>query len=252
MLINGGYALVSDEDYEYLSQWKWAKDPTGYARRTNLLPKTLSRNMHRLLINPPAGLVVDHINGNRLDNRRENLRLCTQSQNLGNSGINSTNKSGIKGVCYCSQTGKWKAYLSLDGKQHWLGRFGNIEDAARARAIAASEKYGEFDYGAKIEAKPVEITNRLSSSEITFQMQSRRYPRIANKYLGVVWNQRRRNWNVYVRKGGKSIYITSSSDAEECAYIYDQIALQLNGPYARINTPMENWGQPALESQGVP
>lgn len=91
-------------------------------------------------MNPPEGLVVDHINGNKLDNRRSNLRICTQSQNL--NGRN-TNK-GYIGVSWDKFRGKWKANIGKDYQKIFLGRFDTAEEAARVYDEKAVELFGEF------------------------------------------------------------------------------------------------------------
>ena len=92
----------------------------------------------------PLEMQVDHINGNRLDNRIKNLRLATHSQNQCNSGLNKLNKSGFKGVCWFQPTKQWKAYIRVQGKQHHLGYFTDKQDAIKARRIAEIKHHGEF------------------------------------------------------------------------------------------------------------
>ena len=92
---------------------------------------------------PPADMHVDHINGDWTDNRPENLRLATPSQNQYNR-LAHNNKSGVHGVCWCKQTQKWRAQIHINGKQTSIGRYADIKDAERAR-IAAEKRYvGEF------------------------------------------------------------------------------------------------------------
>jgi len=97
--------MVDDEDYEYINRWKWyifKGTNTFYATRT--LPrvngKHLNINMHRVILQTPDGMYVDHINGNGLDNRGVNLRNCTRSQNQHNRGKSRNNTSGYKGVSW--------------------------------------------------------------------------------------------------------------------------------------------------------
>ena len=87
---------------------------------------------------------IDHINGDRLDNRWINLREATRSQNLGNSRIPSTNKSGFKGVSFDHVRGKWKAQITLDGVHYFLGRYDEIEDAIQAYRSALGGHFGKF------------------------------------------------------------------------------------------------------------
>src|SRR5690348_10789113 len=99
-LTQGKSALVDDEDYEYLNQWKWhayRSKHTWYASRKGSDHKT-HIDMHRMIMCAAAGVLVDHINRDGLDNRRKNLRLCTVGQNNHNRGINKNSKTGYKGV----------------------------------------------------------------------------------------------------------------------------------------------------------
>lgn len=155
-LTRGQYALVDDADFEYLSQWKWYATFDGtaggfYAMRADLSgpppppPKSRTRVlMHRAILDVPLGKFVDHINGNTLDNRRENLRLATNQQNQINSKMRKNNTSGFKGVSWCKKTGKWRARIRHEGVQKLLGFFDNKEDAAKEHDKMARQFYGEF------------------------------------------------------------------------------------------------------------
>lgn len=96
---------------------------------------------HRLIMDAPMGLDVDHINRNTLDNRKSNLRIATRTQNLHNTDAPKHNKSGHKGVCWYPPYNKWRAYISLNRKMQTLGYFATIEDACRARKSAEVSNY---------------------------------------------------------------------------------------------------------------
>ena len=110
-LTQGKVTIVDDEDYNYINLHKWcvSKDKnTYYARRTNKLGKTIP--MHRIIMNPPGDKQIDHINHinhNGLDNRKENLRICTNAQNIMNSKARFDNTSGVKGVYWYKIHRKW-------------------------------------------------------------------------------------------------------------------------------------------------
>lgn len=142
-LTQGKVALVDDADYEMINQWKWYYSH-GYAVRNLWLNggKRQRIHMHRLLADAPADKLVDHINRNPLDNRRGNLRLCTNGQNLMNGKVPSTNKSGYRGVNM--NQGKWVARIKINGKAIHLGVFTDKRDAARAYQAKARELFGEF------------------------------------------------------------------------------------------------------------
>ncbi|HUR07040.1 MAG TPA: HNH endonuclease, partial [Nonomuraea sp.] len=101
-------------------------------------------SLHRLLCNAQPGQQVDHRNGDGLDNRRSNLRLCTRSQNIGNARTPRTNTSGYKGVYFERARGLWCAEIWFNMRKRRLGRFADPKDAARAYNAAALEQWGEF------------------------------------------------------------------------------------------------------------
>lgn len=100
--------------------------------------------MHRLIAGARPGEHVDHANCDGLDNRRENLRVCSHSQNLCNRGPQSNTSSGYKGVGFHKASGKWRARVGLGGSQEYLGVFDSPEEAARAYDRRATELHGEF------------------------------------------------------------------------------------------------------------
>ena len=142
-LTKGKYALVDDEDFDWLTgNWKWHLSH-GYAQ-TNFRPlddERFTMKLHRLLISVPKGYEIDHINGNGLDNQRSNLRLCTHQENMRNRPKNK-NKSGYKGV-YRNHA-KWHAAIKHNGKKIYLGNFSKPEDAAKVYDLKAKELFGEF------------------------------------------------------------------------------------------------------------
>lgn len=147
VLTRDRYALVDDQDFELVNKWKWNCSSRGYAVRMDWSKgkhSPTSIYMHRLLIKAPVDLVVDHINGNKLDNRTNNLRVCSQRQNCANSSIPKNNKSGYKGVSWYKAYKKWAASIMVDRKSLFLGYFDDVIDAANAYNRAAIENFGEF------------------------------------------------------------------------------------------------------------
>ena len=130
-LTQGHRAYVSIEDYEYLSQWKWKIHPQGYACRSAGSPRSGYKTilMHRVVNNTPKGMETDHINRDKLDNRRENLRTVTRSENEFNKNIRLGNESGISGVCWDKNRSKW---LCRVGKKY-IGRHNTLQAAQQAR-----------------------------------------------------------------------------------------------------------------------
>jgi hypothetical protein len=142
-LTKGYFATVDAADYEWLSKYKWTALVTGakvYAIRAE---KGKTILMHREIMNAPAGMVVDHIDGNGANNRRTNLRLCTRAQNLYNSKPRAS-RSQYKGVRFEKRTGKWIAEITHRGKKHYLGAFDNEIEAAHAYDQKARTLFGEF------------------------------------------------------------------------------------------------------------
>jgi len=141
----GVFAIVDDEDYHHLTQRKWHYC-SGYAA------KRMGRKvvmMHRIVLNTPKGMSTDHINGDKLDNRKCNLRICTSMQNNQNKKkqkepIEGSYSSTYKGVCWHKPGKIWVAYISINKIRVHLGVYKNERDAALAYNKAAQDVFGEF------------------------------------------------------------------------------------------------------------
>lgn len=149
-LTQGYEAFIDPEDMERVAQYKWSLSYSGKASDQNqkLYARGLKAGrfylLHRLILNAPRGIQVDHIDGDGLDCTHSNLRLCSRSQNEQNRGKNSNNKSGYKGVCWSKRKSKWVAQIDVRGKHFFLGHFQKPEDAAEAYRQAALKLHGEF------------------------------------------------------------------------------------------------------------
>jgi hypothetical protein len=140
-LTKGMQALVDAEDYERLNAFVW-KFGGRYAERNGRVNgKRVTVFMHRTVMGEPDA-EVDHRNRNKLDNRKENLRLAEHAQNVANCGKRSHNTSGFKGVR--AKRSKWAAEIRVEGKTLYLGTFVEKEAAARAYDQAATRHFGEF------------------------------------------------------------------------------------------------------------
>lgn len=143
LLNNGQYTFVDDLDYEVVNLYHPWYFKEGYAAHTlNKQRSTLF--MHELILPPKEGFQTDHINRNKLDNRRENLRYATPSQNRMNRVIQPNNTSGYKGVSFNIANGKYRAYIGKPQKH--LGFFKTAEEAALAYNKKAKKLYGAFAF----------------------------------------------------------------------------------------------------------
>ncbi|RYE96053.1 MAG: hypothetical protein EOO77_41705 [Oxalobacteraceae bacterium] len=136
----GKVAEVDDDVWFWARNFTWFLSGNGYVS-TRSGGRTMT--MHRIIMGNPQGLDVDHINGNRLDNTRVNLRAVTRQQNMMNMGPRSNKASRFKGVGL-HKVGRWNARITVDGKNLHLGMFDHEEDAARAYDAAAIIHYGQF------------------------------------------------------------------------------------------------------------
>lgn len=141
-LTQGKVALVDEEIPETISGRVWYYNAgNGYAFSITSGKTTY---LHRLIMGAGIGQQVDHINGDKLDNRRANLRLCTHAENQHNRKKNSGTSSRFKGVYWHNVTQKWQAYIRIDGDLRYLGLFEQEEAAAKEYDRAAKLCFGEF------------------------------------------------------------------------------------------------------------
>lgn len=152
-LTQGLKAIIDDEDYASLSQWNWHVNSYGYA--VGYLKKQKIK-LHRLIMGDPVGIEIDHINGNKLDNRKGNLRLATRQQNAWNTCKNLRGGSSIyKGVTLHKANNRWRARITFNGKIKPLGLFKKEHHAAMAYDIWAKDIHSEF---AKLNFREDKIT----------------------------------------------------------------------------------------------
>ena len=130
------------EDYDKIKDYCWYEKDDGaiVCKSKDII------YMHRLVMNAPNNLQIDHIYHNRNDNRKSKLRIANNTQNTVNRGMQSNNTSGIIGVSWNKQLKKWHAYISIYNKRINLGYFDNIDNAIIARKQAEDKYFGEWKY----------------------------------------------------------------------------------------------------------
>lgn len=134
-----GYTKIDIEDVDGLIGKNIFLMSTGYV---SIYPGNVG--IHRFLLNAKNGELVDHINGDRSDNRRKNIRITDNSKNGINRAKHSNNKTGHRGVFYCNNIGKYNAYITINWNRKSLGYYTNIQDAINARLDAEKKYYGDY------------------------------------------------------------------------------------------------------------
>lgn len=134
---NGKHFIIDKEDFDLVHSYNWNIRKDGYVYNTKV------GYLHRLLMNTPKGYMTDHIDHNRLNNRKSNLRICLNSNNLMNM-ISKTGSSKFKGVCWHKKAKKWVSSIRVNNKHMHLGCFDNEVDAAKAYNEAANKYFKQY------------------------------------------------------------------------------------------------------------
>lgn len=179
-LTNGCFTLVDADEFDRLMQFSWRRDRDGYARSAMVTePGQPARGvlLHRFIMGAKRGQIMDHINRDRLDNRRSNLRFVTVQQNMHNRGA-SRGKSKYRGVAWSAAERKWVATIYADGENRHLGWYRWEEEAARVYDEAAREHYGEYAY----QNNPPPEVGRHAPAPMEIVRETQRLSKPSGKY----------------------------------------------------------------------
>lgn len=217
----GMFSLVDDVDAHF-AEHKWYLRSNGYACRS--LPGGHAVALHRAIADAPMGYDVDHINGDRLDNRRLNLRIATRSENMKNKWTDRPRESIFQGVFRRHIKDGWWVLLACNGKQVYLGDYDDEEKAARA-SDAAARFFG-------LPGTNFPGTESMSPQEILIANGQTANGRGSSRFRGVRFVPRVGKWRAEIHYNGKNVHIGEFLDEMTAARIWDQKALELLGPAA--------------------
>jgi hypothetical protein len=142
---NGKKFYIDYDDFiNHVMGYSFGMNNNGYVVYSSTKDGLNSKLLHRVIMNCPDDMVIDHIDHNKLNNMKSNLRICTKHQNEMNRGKQKNNKSGVIGVCWHKRIEKWEARIALNNKLIHLGLFDDLEEASRARKEAEIKYFGEY------------------------------------------------------------------------------------------------------------
>jgi len=230
--INGkksGTILVSEEDFSDLSKYKWHINTAGYAYKINDGKNQL---MHRYIMKPSDDMVVDHKNGNRLDNRQKNLSICTTQKNCENKKISkSKTSSKYLGVFYNKNNKKYHVTCTHDKKTYSLGYYNDENTAAKIRDIYIVQN--NLDH--MVLNFPDKKEEYLKSD--TVESNKKKVNKLG--YYGITYNKRDKKYITSIKIKDKKTYISSSNTITEAAKTHDKYIVNNNIPGRKLNFPMD-------------
>lgn len=233
-LTKGLATLVDDEFYDILiAMGSWACSAGGYAERSSQSRRPLK--MHRVVWTLSGrhiahGLHLDHINRDRLDNRLDNLRLVTPSQNAANTSLRSDNTSRYKGVSLQRSNGRWRVYV----RSKYIATFSDRIEAAKAYDEAAEKEFGEF--AALNFPKDIPTVHLAPSDDLLSRVDSRKRSKCG--YRGV--SQIQGKWYMAaIKVKCKNVYLGCFGTPEAAARAFDAAAIKYRGETAELNFPQK-------------
>ena len=204
-LTRGKVTFVDDEDYVYLSQWKWCYH-CGYARRRE---GKNTVHMHRILLNCPDGFEGDHINRNKLDNQKCNLRIVTRQQNVFNRDAFRNSVSEYKGVTWHKGDQRWHAQIRHNNQLLFLGAFNEEKIAAAAYNFYAKKYFGGYA-----------VLNNVPEAD--FQNERVLKGTCASKFRGVTYNKRAKRWIARIGVDKNRLWLGSFKNERDAAIAYNK------------------------------
>lgn len=230
-LQNGMFALVDDEDYERVNQYIWTvgtrdKDTKVYSQ----IDGKNTKLSHYVLNNLKSNAIISFKNGNKLDCRKSNLFIATKKSAINTSRGHEGSSSKYKGVTWDKSRSKWVSHIRVDGKQIYLGRFDNEDDAAKAYNNAVME-YRDANAFINVIGR-----DNNAKSEITeYALKSRRKDGNTSKYRGV--HKHGNKFNAKITKNKNILRLGAYDTEEDAAKAYDKKAIELFGDKAILNFP---------------
>jgi len=233
--IKGGVALIDDEDASRVNEHRWHTNKDGYAI-TNIRykGKRTSISMHRYIMGcvPRDKKELDHISGDKLDNRKENLRFVEHIQNTWNTSKRITASCNYKGITK-NRYGGFDSQITINGKTIFLGSYKDEQRCAKIYDIASALFHGEF---AKFNF-PEEPPTEEEKQQLQLWIENPLCSTNKSGYLGVSYHSTRKWWMGAITVKGKTYKLTPCKTAIEAAVARDIKAFELLGDKAKLNFP---------------